>query len=221
MAKAPKIKKTAKVTNATRLETLKKHGFVAKSVKTFNQTVRKTWSDFNDAFPRGRLFQNSTLLKGSKDVLNAAKSVNMLVIGDRIVYPAANTKVKIRETKDKVIFYQTKPSGHRDIIVLGKDGNHLKAGLEYAKKFKNRDGKLHTFGTLKTHVLKTSKGVMHKGFMRDLAQTYPNPIDAMLDHRYLVDTGGIDPADYFDDEDGFFDTIQESNGVAALILTEY
>lgn len=221
MAKAPKVKKPAKVTNSARLETLKKHGFVAKSVKTFNKTVRKTWGDFNDAFPHGRIFAKSTLLKGSKAVLDAARSVNMLVIGDRIVYPAANTKVSIRETKDKVFFYQKKPSGHRDIIILAKDGNHLKAGLEYAKNFKNRKGIHHSFGTLKTHAVKTKSGVMHKGFMRDVARTFMNPMDALNEDRYKISPVIVDPADYFDDEDAYFDAVTANNGIAALILTEF
>lgn len=210
-----------KLTNADRLKTLQNHGFVSKSVKTFNTTVRKTWADFNDTFPKGRLFPNSVLLKGSKAVLKAAKSVNMLVIGDRIVYPAANTKVTVRETKDKVIFYQKKPSGHRDIIVLGKDGKHIKAGLEYAMKFKNRAGKKHSFGSLKTHNIVTKGGEVHAGFVRDVAVTFTSPMDALNEDRYSKVKEFIDPADYFDDEDSFFSAVTESNGIAALILTEF
>lgn len=145
----------------------------------------------------------------------------MLVIGDRIVYPAGNTKVTIRETKDKVIFYQRKPSGHRDIIVLGKDGNHLQAGLDYSKKFKDRDGKKHSYGTLKTHDVVTKNGLVHRGFIRDVAMTYENPIDAMLDHRYSVGDATLDPGDYLDDVPSFLQAVDKTNGVAALIITEY
>ena len=144
----------------------------------------------------------------------------MLVIGNKIVYPSGNTKVKVREYGNKVIFYQTKPSGHRDIIILAKDGNHLKAGLEYAKNYKRKSGVLHAWGTLKTHDVKTKHGVMHKGFMRDVAVTYENPLDAMTDNRYKVDE--IISADDYDGQiDDFIADVQKTNGVAALILTEY
>lgn len=210
-----------KVTNADRLKTLQKHGFISKSVKTFNKSVRNAWSHFSDAFPSGRLYPNSTLLKGSKAVLKAAESVNMLVIGDKIVYPAGNTKVRVYETASRITFIQTKPSGHRDIIILGKDGDHLKAGLEYSKTFRNKKGVRHSWGTLKTHDVTTKKGLMVKGFMRDVAQTYDNPIDAMTDNRYHANDTEISLGDYMDDEKGFLSEVQKSNGVAALILTEY
>ena len=210
-----------KETNSTRLETLKKHGFIDKSVKTFNKSVKTAWSHFKSAFPNGRIFPNATLLKGSKSVLKAAESVNMLVIGNRIVYPSGNTRVRVYESKTRVTFIQTKPSGHRDIIILGKDGNHLKAGLEYSQKFRNRKGVKHSWGTLKTHDITTKKGIMVRGFMRDVALTYENPIDAMTDNRYHRDDDELNFGDYMDDEQGFLSEVQKSNGVAALILTEY
>ena len=210
-----------KVTNADRLKTLQKHGFISKSVKTFNKSVRNAWGHFSDAFPSGRLYPNSTLLKGSKAVLKAAESVNMLVIGDKIVYPAGNTKVKVREYKNTVIFYQTKPSGRRDIIILAKDGNHLQAGLNYAKTHRDKKGTLHAWGTLKTHNITTKKGTMVRGFMRDVAKTYETPLEAMTDNRYHANDTPISVDDFADDKQRFFDEVQKSNGISALILTEY
>lgn len=148
----------------------------------------------------------------------------MLVVGDRVVFPAGNTKVTVRETATRIFIYQRRHSGHKDTIILGKDGNHLKAGLEYSKSVRtsaDKKGVMRSWGSLKTHAVTTKNGEVINGFMRDVAQTYENPIDAMLDHRYLVDSDQPNPGDYLDDFPEFLARTQKTNGISALILTEY
>lgn len=209
------------LTQKQKLQKLKDGGFVDKSVKTFNKSVKTAWTEFNAAFKTGNVFRNAALLKGSKGALSAARSVNMLVVGDRIVFPAGNTKVKIYEKGNRITIIQTKASGHRDVIVLAKDGNHIPEGIKYAQNFRNKKGKKHSFGTLKTHDLETTKGEFVKGFMRDVSKTYENPIDALTDERYVIEKVGLDPAEYYKDPAKFISAAYANNGVSALILTEY
>lgn len=198
---------------------------VAASVKTFNKGAQKVWADYKHAFPNGAS-DKQAFISVSKDARATCASVNMRVIGDAVVFPrnSANTTVKIRETK-RGVFVEYGPSKsfktHSDTIILSKDGNHLKYGMELARRNKAREGEdiSASYGTLKTHAYNTSKkgnpeGEMVRGFMRDTARTYEDPWSAIFDDRYANATIQLAPQAM---DKKFIAALEETNGVAALI----
>lgn len=230
MAQAPKVKKE---TNATRLETLKKNGFIDKSVKTFNKSVKTAWTDFNAAFPNGRVFRKSTLVTVSKDTKHIFKNANMLVVGDKLVFPAEGAQVKVRETA-KGIFIDAKrttdftgkkiKNGPKYQIILAKDGAHIKYAKELERKAgKRRDGvdargqQRITYGTLKTSSLDTRDGKTVKTFMRDITMQYETVDGAIEDDRYNEGAADDILADDYKSHTAYMTDVAEANGVHAVI----
>lgn len=231
MAKTPKVKKE---TNATRLETLKKNGFIDNSVKTFNKTVKTAWMEFNAAFPNGRVFRKSTLVTVSKDTIPILRGSNMLVVGNKLVFPAEGAHVKVRETK-KGIFIDAKrttdaagrriKNGNSYTIILAKDGNHIKYGLELArktgKKAELKNGQLTAYGTLKTSSLKLADGTTVKTFMRDMSAGYESAAGAIEDDRYNQGAADEILEDDYGTRAEYLSDVAETNGVHALIRMHY
>lgn len=231
MAKSPKSKE---LSQKGKLDKLKALHIVGPTVKTFNKSAKSLWSDYIAAFPKG-VAGNQTFLRASPDARKAAESVNMRVIGGAVVFPTGTGgTAKLRETKRGVfIDYGRKGAerGKLDTIILSKDLNHIRYGMELSRKHKNKKdghGFLHSWGTLKTHAFSTSKngtGEMVRGFMRDTARAEIDPLAALLDNRYKASTMDLD--DEFDDDDAplitreFVARLQETNGVAALIRVNY
>lgn len=205
-------------------------------MKTFNKSVSRMWGDFTTALPDGKLFAHATVTKISPEAAKACRGVNMLVIGDKLVYPARNRHVKVRETAKGIFIEETRsvyPDGKpipkaelkkesKATIVLAKDGNHLKYGRELARKNGKRQrmgDRPIMFGTLKTSSLK-SRGETYKTFMRDMARLSYTPEGAIIDHRYLQVEEEIERDDY-ESKDEYLDANAESNGVVALIRVEF
>lgn len=230
MAKAPK---SSKLTNAKRLETLKKNGFVDNSVKTFNKSVRNVWGEFNSAFPAGRVFRKSTLVSVGKDTIPVLRNANMLVVGDKLVFPAEGAHVKVRET-GKGIFIDAKrttdaagrkiKNGSSYTIILAKNGEHIK----YARELERKSGKKTkvtddrgqvstTYGTLKTSTLGLRDGTTVKTFMRDMTMQYENLADAVEDDRYNEGAADDIFQDDYDTQSEYLSQVAEANGVHAII----
>lgn len=231
MAKAPKA-----LTQKDKLTKLKTLGFTGKSVKTFNATVRKTWDEFNTAFPDGKVLRKANLKPVSPEAAKVCRGANMLVIGDKLVYPAENRKVTIRETGKGVFIDEQRTTTFdgrkftpaeqkrqpKTTIILAKDGNHLKYGRELARKAGKRqrlDNRPIMWGTLKASTFKGSKGTI-KTFMRDLARLHETPEGAIIDHRYLRVEEDIERDD-FESTDEYLEANAESNGTNALIRVEF
>lgn len=233
MAKAPKGKP---LTQKAKLDNLKTLGFVGKSVKTFNKSVARTWTEFNTAFPDGKLFKTAALKTVSPEAAKVCRDVNMLVIGDKLVFPAQNRKVTIRETAKGVFVEEVRknyPDGTpipknllklepKTTIVLSKDGDHIKYGRELARKHGKKqrlESNPIMYGTLKTRSVK-SKGVEYKTFMRDLARMHQRADDAIIDHRYIDAVEDIERDDYENTAE-YLDACAETNGTVALIRVEF
>jgi hypothetical protein len=223
MAKAP----SKAPTKAGMLRELKSHGMVSATTKTFNKSAQKVWADYREAFPNGASGKQA-FLAASKEARAACASVNMRIIGNAVVFPKHSDgwDVKLRETKRGVfVEYGPKKSfkTHSDTIILSKDGNHIKYGVELARRNKAREGEdiTATYGTVKTHAYSTGKkkdgtaGEMINGFMRDTARATENPLDALLDNRYSVDSLNLAAPPKIDK--GFISKLAQTNGVAALI----
>lgn len=160
----------------------------------------------------------------------------MLVVGDKLVYPAQNRHVTVRETAKGVFIDEVRaryPDGRpipKDLlkkepktsIILAKDGNHLKYGRELARKNGKRqrlENNPIMYGSLKTRSLK-SKGAEYKTFMRDLARLHESTDAAIVDHRY-IDVAEDVERDDFESTQEYLDACAETNGVAALIRVEF
>lgn len=224
MAKSPKKELSQK----GKLDKLKALHIVGPTVKTFNKGVKSLWSDYIAAFPKN-VAGNQTFLRASPEARAACESVNMRVIGGAVVFPTGTGgTAKLRETKRGVfIDYGRKGEkpGKFDTIILSKDLNHIKYGMELARKNKSaRDGHgaLQVWGTVKTHAYNTGKNshAVVQGFMRDTARTYNNPLEALLDTRYKSDKMiEVEPEQKMAGD--FIDRLQQTNGVAALIRVNY
>jgi hypothetical protein len=224
MAKAPKVEET----KAGKLRLLRAIGLTEN--KTFSKSASRAWDHFITEFPHGKPPKNSLFIKVSPEAKRACASVNIRVVGDFIAFPVPpGGSAKIRETKHGVFLdYGRKGAefkNNQDTIILAKDLNHIKYGMKIAKRQKARDdaneNTTAVYGTLKTHAYgatRTGEGEMIKGFMRDVARTYDNPLDALLDDRYAADKTNIAGSHMVITAD-FVDKLHEKNGVAALIMT--
>lgn len=198
--------------------------------------MRKTWDEFNTEFPNGKVFKNANLKTVSPEAAKVLRGTNMLVIGDKLVYPASTRKVTIRETA-KGVFIEEQVSRTPDgrifdkaeqkrqpkvTTILSKDGNHLKYGRELARKAGKRqrlEDRPIMWGTLKLSTMKGSKGTI-KTFMRDLARLHETTEGAIIDHRYFKVEEEIERDD-FESTDEYLEANAETNGVAALIRVEF
>lgn len=205
-------------------------------MKTFNATVRKTWEEFNTAFPDGKVFKAANIKTVSPEAAKVLRGSNMLIIGDKLVYPADKRKVTIRETAKGVFIEEQRTKTFegrtftkaeqkaqpKTTIILAKDGDHLKYGRELARKAGKRqrlEDRPIMWGTLKASTFKGSKGTI-KTFMRDLARLHETPDDAIIDHRYINVADEIDRDD-FESTDEYLEANAEANGTTALIRVEF
>lgn len=198
---------------------LKETGFVSKTVKTFNKSARAVWSEYETAFQGRNVPATVTLLKASKQARDVCRGVNMTVIGDFVVYPTAkNNYAKLRETKHGVFIDYGASRKYTNTIILSKDGDHLAYGHKLSKR---RSGGMHAYGTLKTHMYKVG-GVEVNGFMRDTTRLYTDPLSAMSDNRYSIDTESAE-IEYanFDSLGDYYDAARVSNGITALIRVNF
>lgn len=210
---------TGTETKAGKLRELRRLGLT--DAKTFSKGAASVWADYTKAFPKGPP-KNATFIKASADARKACATVNMQIIGNVVVFPTGpGGTAKIRETK-RGVFIDYGRAGKKfkdfhDTIILSKDGNHIKYGMELAKRNQRREGEdvSAAYGTLKTHAYKSGDEMVN-GFMRDTARAYENPLDALLDDRYAVDKQSIEVSEVRL-EKGFIDRLQQKNGVAALI----
>lgn len=219
MGKTSKV--TGTETKAGKLREMRRLGLT--DAKTFSKGAAAVWADYSKAFPKGTP-KNATFIKASADARKACASVNMQIIGNVVVFPTGpGGTAKIRETK-RGVFIDYGRAGKKfkdfhDTVILSKDGNHIKYGMELAKRNQRREGDTDeisaSYGTLKTHAYK-SGGEMFNGFMRDTARAYENPLNALLDDRYAQDKDSIEATEIRLDK-GFVDRLQQKNGVAALI----
>lgn len=210
-------------TKAGKLRELRARGLT--DAKTFSKGAARVWDDYKAAFPKGGP-KNATFIKASPDARKACASVNMKTFGEFVLFPTGpGATAKIRETKHGVFVSYgragAKFKDYHDEIILSKKGDHIAYGMKLAKRNAARKGDggkvMQTYGTLKTHAY-TSGGEMVNGFMRDTARAYENPMKALLDERYAVDGGETDPDVSQPITKGFMQLLQETNGVAALIL---
>lgn len=202
--------------------------------KTFSKGAAAVWADYSAAFPKGSP-KNATFMKASAEARTACASVNMKTFNEFVMFPTGpGGTAKIRETKNGVFVSYGRAGArfksYHDEIILSKKGDHIQYGAKLAKRNRKRQDNskvMHTYGTLKTHAYKVG-GEMVSGFMRDTARTYENPLGALMDDRYANDKAVISEAGDDDREDGegglaitkgFVKLLQETNGVAALILT--
>ena len=172
----------------------------------------------------------------SPEAAKVCRGVNMLVVGDKLVFPAHNRKVTVRETAKGVFIDEVRArdmSGNpltkeqikkepKTTIVLAKDGNHIKYGRELARKHGKRqrlENNPIMYGTLKASSLK-SKGKEYKTFMRDLARLHQSADDAVIDHRYIDTAEDIERDDYENTAE-YLDACAETNGTVALIRVEF
>jgi hypothetical protein len=227
MAKAPKA-----LTQKAKLGKLKALHIAGDDVKRFKD-VAHLWADYTAAFPKNTA-SNQTFLKASPDALKACDSVNMRTIGGAVVFPTGSGGVaKLRETKHGVfIDYgpRTAKKGRFDTIILSKSGNHIKYGMELAKREarraeldESRDPSLRAWGTLKTHAYNTKKnkgGEMIRGFMRDVANSFPDAVDALYDNRYGAG-GNANKLGEHPLTAEWLEKLQATNGTAAMIRVNY
>jgi hypothetical protein len=228
MAKAP----VKALTQKAKLGKLKALHIAGDNVKRFKD-VAHLWADYTAAFPKNTA-SNQTFLKASPAALKACDSVNMRTIGGAVVFPTGSGGIaKLRETKQGV-FIDYGPRGAKrgkfDTIILSKDGNHIKYGMSLAKREARRseiddsgEPSLRAWGTLKTHAYNTKKnkdGEMIRGFMRDVATSYPDALDALYDNRYGAG-GAANQLDPHPLTTEWLEKLQATNGTAAMIRVNY
>ena len=214
------------LTKAQKLAELKSFGLADEKAKSFTPRLSKVFDHYKREFPK-RAPAHLKAVKVSAESARVLKSVGMDLIGDRLVFPAYNHSVKVKETKHGVIVTCTAPVRTKGVkpvtydIVLSKDTDkHIQYGLKIARDRKRKAEKalekddkviLPAFGRLRSADYKLSDGRIKHGYMRDMVNMSTDPRIALQDDRY----NSRDRYEEMDDED---DTGIAPNVTAIIIV---
>lgn len=176
------------------------------SAKSVTKRIKTLYEDFVKEFPK-RKPEHLKAVKVKEEWIPILKSVNMDIIGDRLIFPAYKHTIKIRETKHGLFIDQiapTGPTGAKPVtstIILSKDKNKrgeynhvaygIKLGHDAQRKISkaldegDESARYFSHGTLKSSDFRLGDGRMKRGFMRDMVEMRLDPTEAALDGRYL------------------------------------